>query len=117
MRPLLAGIAEDHPRTVLITIEDSGPGIPAELQERIFDAGITTRDTAPSWPGVQHRGLGLTIVRDLIGEAGGITRACSSPGGGARFELELPLTSGMCEIADTCGLVADPAEKGCIECP
>ncbi len=112
-----AQIPEGYPRSVLIAIEDSGPGIPAELRERVFEAGFTTRDTVPSWPGVQHRGLGLTIVRDLIGEAGGIARVCSSPGGGGRFELELPVTSGTCEIANPSGLVADSAEKGCIECP
>lgn len=110
-------IPEGQPRTVLITIEDSGPGIPEELRERIFADGFTTREAAVTWPGIPRRGLGLTIVRDLIEEAAGCARACPSPGGGARIELELPVTSGMYEITDTCGLVADSAPKGCIECP
>ena len=110
-------IPEDHPRSVLIAIEDSGPGILAEHRDRIFAAGFTTRETASGWPAIQHRGLGLTIVRDLVEEAGGSVRTCPSPGGGGRFELELPVTSGTYGIADPSGLVADSTKKGCIECP
>ena len=105
------------PHSVVIAVEDSGPGISESLREQIFKAGFTTRAAGSNWPDIPHRGLGLTIVRSLIEAAGGAARACSSPGGGARFELELPITSGMYEIVDNSGLVADSAMKGCIECP
>jgi signal transduction histidine kinase len=105
------------PRSVIIAVEDNGPGIPESLREKIFTAGFTTSRTGVSWPAVQHRGLGLSIVRSLIGAAGGTVSAGSSPGGGARFEIDLPITSGMYEIADPRRLVADSATKGCIECP
>ena len=105
------------PHSVVIAVEDSGPGISEDLREEVFTAGFTTRTTGSNWPDIPHRGLGLTIVRSLIEAAGGTARACSSPGGGARFELELPITSGMYEIVDNSGLVADSAMKGCIECP
>ena len=103
--------------SVVITIEDSGPGIPDDLREEIFKAGFTTREKQTKWPQIHHSGLGLTIVRSLIEAAGGTVHASSSPAGGARFELELPITSGMYEILDTSTLVADSIEKGCIECP
>lgn len=106
-----------RPHGVEIAVEDSGPGIDEDLREKIFKAGFTTRATGRNWPEIPHRGLGLTIVRRLIEAAGGTVRPCSSPAGGARFELELPITSGMYEIVDNSGLVADSAMKGCIECP
>lgn len=79
--------------TVLLTVEDSGPGIPTEFLERVFDAGFTTRPQGHSWPDSQHRGLGLSIVRELVEAAGGTVRALTSPVHGARFEIELPLTN------------------------
>lgn len=105
------------PHSISIAVEDTGPGISEHLREEIFKVGFTTRSARPNWPDIPHRGLGLPIVRSLIEAAGGTVRACSSPAGGARFDLELPITSGMYEITDTSRLVADSAMKGCIECP
>jgi signal transduction histidine kinase len=84
--------------TVQLTVEDSGPGIPTEFIQRVFDSGFTTRDGSKSWPEIQHRGLGLSIVRDLVETAGGTVRAVSSPLHGARFEIELPLTNVMSNL-------------------
>ena len=79
--------------TVLLTVEDTGPGIPTEFIQRVFDSGFTTREGGKSWPKSQHRGLGLSIVRELVEGAGGTVRAVSSPLRGARIEIELPLTN------------------------
>jgi signal transduction histidine kinase len=79
--------------TVLLTVEDTGPGIPKESLERIFDSGFTTRQQATSWPEGKHHGLGLSIVRELVEAAGGTVHAGTSPLHGARFEIELPLTN------------------------
>ncbi len=79
--------------TVLLTVEDNGPGIPTEFLERVFDAGFTTRHPGQSWPDSQHRGLGLSIVRELVKAAGGTVVAANSPLHGARVEIELPLTN------------------------
>jgi signal transduction histidine kinase len=106
-----------RPRSVVITVEDTGPGITDELREEIFKAGFTTHTKGSNWPGIPHNGLGLTIVRSLIEAAGGTVRAASSPAGGARLEVELPITSGMYELLDKSSLVADSSAKGCIECP
>jgi len=103
-------IADSSPRTVTIAVEDSGPGIPEEMHEDIFLPGFSTREVAASWPGQSHRGLGLSIVRELVEAAGGTARV-SSPGRGARFELELPITSGMYEMANTTQLAADATES------
>jgi signal transduction histidine kinase len=80
-------------QTVLLTVEDNGPGVPKDFLERVFEAGFTTHSQGRSWPESQHRGLGLSIVRDLVEAAGGTVRAVSSPVNGARFEIELPLTN------------------------
>jgi signal transduction histidine kinase len=85
--------AKAGPPTVLVTVEDSGPGIPTEFLERVFDAGFTTREKGKSWPDSLHRGLGLSIVRQLVETAGGTVRALTSPTNGARLEIELPLTN------------------------
>ena len=82
-----------QPHTVLLTVEDDGPGIPTEFLERVFEAGFTTRHGGRSWPESQHHGLGLSIVRQLVEAAGGTVRAVVPPSGGGRFEIELPLTN------------------------
>ena len=81
------------PQTVVLSVEDDGPGIPAHLAERIFDPGFSTRRAERPWPDAAHHGLGLSIVRQLVEEAGGSIRAVSPPHRGARFEIELPLTN------------------------
>jgi signal transduction histidine kinase len=69
--------------TVRVTVEDNGPGIPAEQRERLFrpfvsDAGGT--------------GLGLTIARELSTALGGRIELDSEVGRGTRFELVLPVS-------------------------
>ena len=65
-------------------MSDSGPGITAELQARIWEPFFTTRQ--------RGTGLGLAIVRKRMEEAGGTARLVPSRNGkGARFELRLPV--------------------------
>jgi len=80
---------------VALLVEDTGPGISLELLDRIFEPGFTTRTEAQSvstdrWPGA-HRGLGLSITRSILEQAGGRIEAANRPGGGAQFRLELPV--------------------------
>ncbi len=80
---------------VALLVEDTGPGIPAEMLERIFEPGFTTRSEGQSastdrWPGA-HRGLGLSITRSILEQAGGQIEAANRPGGGTQFRLELPV--------------------------
>jgi signal transduction histidine kinase len=83
---------EDTVETVVVTVEDNGAGIPPELVERIFEPGFSTRRSLAPWPEAQHQGLGLSIARQLVENAGGTIRAGSAGRQGARFEIELPLT-------------------------
>jgi signal transduction histidine kinase len=82
--------------TAALIVEDSGPGVPEELLETIFDSGYTTHAQGAGqvqdggWP-VTHHGLGLAITRSVIEEAGGTIRAGNRPEGGARFTIELPV--------------------------
>jgi two-component system sensor histidine kinase HydH len=71
------------PEGVLLAVEDEGPGIaPADIH-RIFEPFFTTRATGT--------GLGLAVVRRVVVAHGGSVSAGQRPGGGARFELRLPL--------------------------
>jgi len=77
-----------------LAIEDDGPGIPADLLNRVFDSGFTThsRDSGANEDALNaHRGLGLAIARSIVEAAGGRIGAMNRPHRGARFEIELPV--------------------------
>ena len=74
--------ASDGKRGVEITFQDTGPGIPADLREQIFNPFFTTKET-----GV---GLGLSIVSKIIDDHRGWIRVTSEPGKGACFQVFLP---------------------------
>ncbi len=69
---------------VVVEIEDSGPGIPAEIQQRIFEPFFTTK------PPGQGTGLGLHIAYSIINNHYGHIRLSSQPGK-TRFEVTLPV--------------------------
>ncbi len=71
-----------HGRLIL-TIEDDGPGVPAELQHTLFDAFVSGRGSS---------GLGLAIVREVVTAHGGAVASVGSRLGGAGFRIELPTT-------------------------
>ena len=70
---------------IRIEVEDTGPGIPANLLERIFNPFFTTKPTGSG------TGLGLSISLGIVREHGGRIWAENASGGGARFVIELPL--------------------------
>jgi signal transduction histidine kinase len=72
-----------------ITVSDSGPGIPSELQARIFEPLFTTKPTGS--------GLGLAIARRIVEAHGGTLTVSSTPGWGASFTCRLPRTDGPLE--------------------
>jgi two-component system sensor histidine kinase KdpD len=74
----------DH---VELGVVDHGPGVPAAARERIFEEFLGA-ESRPDRPGI---GLGLAIVRALIGAQGGTVRYEETPGGGATFVCTLPV--------------------------
>ncbi|MGD0800127.1 MAG: sensor histidine kinase [Terracidiphilus sp.] len=89
---------ETIPPWLMLSVEDSGPGIPRKSLEKIFDSGFTTRAGACAhgghnqggWP-ASHRGLGLSITRSIVETSGGRIHAVHRALTGARFEIELPV--------------------------
>ncbi len=69
---------------VILSVRDNGPGIPAEVRERIFTPFFTTKG-----PG-KGMGMGLTITWRVVRALGGAIKVDSSPGGGTEFVLTLP---------------------------
>jgi signal transduction histidine kinase len=72
---------------VLMRVTDSGPGVPPEERELIFERFKRGRDTA----GQAGFGLGLAIGRELAERMGGELELDASFGPGARFTLTLPV--------------------------
>jgi two-component system phosphate regulon sensor histidine kinase PhoR len=76
--------------TFVITVADSGPGIPPEDLARVFERFYRV-DKSRSRPG--GTGLGLAIVKHLVELHGGEARAENAPDGGAIFTIKLPVSS------------------------
>ena len=74
-------------------VEDNGPGVPAELKDKVFAPYFTTKITKGG------TGLGLAIVHRIISDHGGRITVSDTPGGGARFTIELPLRNGQALLA------------------
>ncbi len=68
---------------VLLTVRDSGPGVPDEVAARVFHPFFTTK-------GMQGTGLGLYISRQIVREAGGELRLAEGSAAGGAFVIDLP---------------------------
>src|SRR5213080_2753677 len=79
--------------SVMVEVNDDGPGIPDDLQPKIFDPFFTTKDVG------KGTGLGLTVAYAIVQEHGGHMRLESRPGKGASFYIELPVTGGKLPTA------------------
>ncbi len=75
--------------TVMLAVEDDGPGIPPELRERLFDPFVSGRGGS---------GLGLAIVQRAVLAHRGVVLVDSKPGAGTLFRVLLP-AKGQAEVA------------------
>lgn len=101
----MAGVERAHHRltvrtrrdaeTIHIEIEDTGPGIPPDDVERIFNPFFTTKSDG------HGTGLGLSISLGIISEHGGRIWAENAAGAGARFCVDLPLVASAPATAST----------------
>ncbi len=86
---LLRVDATEHPMmkaglTAVVSIEDNGPGMTPEVQERVFEPFFTTKGAG------QGTGLGLAIVRAFTEQLGGGVRVTSVPGEGTVVQMLFP---------------------------
>ena len=72
---------------VVLEVSDTGVGMDAQTRERMFETFFSTK-------GSQGRGLGMSIVNQIITMAGGFIQVDSYPGKGTRIRLYLPLIAG-----------------------
>ena len=86
---------------VLVTVDDTGPGVPPEILDRVFEPFFTTR-------GEQGTGLGLAISFGLVRAMRGRMWIQNIEGGGARLAFELPADVGAVEVAAAAGTASPP---------
>jgi two-component system OmpR family sensor kinase len=76
--------------SILFSVEDTGPGIPAEHLPHIFDRFYKVDQARTGTVIPSGSGLGLSIVQAIVLRHGGRVSAANPEGGGARFEIVLP---------------------------
>ena len=79
------------PRMAQISVRDTGPGIPVECLDKIFDPFFRIQQRQRSGP--KGLGLGLSIVKTLVELQGGVVVAKNRPQGGLEVSFTLPLRS------------------------
>lgn len=83
----LAASRDDKSRLLTLTLSDNGPGIPESIRANVFTPFFTTK------PKGEGTGLGLSVARDIVVDAGGEIRIECPPAGGTIVQLMLPLAS------------------------
>ncbi|MBB6426092.1 ATP-binding protein [Sphingopyxis sp. JAI128] len=73
----------DESGQLILTLRDTGSGIPPDDVERIFQGFFTTKENG--------MGIGLAICQSIVAEHGGSISACNHPDGGAEFRFAIPI--------------------------
>jgi C4-dicarboxylate-specific signal transduction histidine kinase len=90
-RVVLLRVASCGTTAVMVTVRDTGSGLPPDLMARVFDPFVTTRPAG--------LGLGLFISRRIVESHGGKLWVASNSSGGATFGFALPLSEGASPAA------------------
>ncbi|RZB37528.1 MAG: hypothetical protein SRB2_01072 [Desulfobacteraceae bacterium Eth-SRB2] len=72
---------------ILVTVSDSGPGVPSVMKDQVFDPFYSTKSSGT--------GIGLSIAHRIITDHGGSLNMSESGWGGAEFRIELPIMKGI----------------------
>jgi two-component system sensor kinase FixL len=89
-RPIVVEARRKSRHAVEITVADSGPGVPDEMRDSIFDPFVTTKPLG--------MGMGLSISRSIIESHGGSLRAAPNVPCGATFFFDLPTPEAQASI-------------------
>ena len=87
-RPSRRALTAHDDDVVELTVDDDGPGIPAEDRERVFDRFTRLDDGRARDAG--GLGIGLSMVKAIVEQHGGTVTIEDAPIGGARFVVRLP---------------------------
>ena len=80
---IIVRIRRDDPGVLVLEVEDSGPGIPAEDRAKLFEPYFSTKPSGT--------GLGLAVVHRVVTEHRGTIKVKDGRSGGARFVIEIPV--------------------------
>ena len=80
---------ESEGQSVILLVDDEGPGIPPEQREQILEPFVRMEDSRSRQTG--GAGLGLAVARSLIEAQDGTISIADAPGGGARLVVRLPV--------------------------
>mgnify|MGYP002654413312 CR=1 FL=1 len=95
---------------VIFHVRDHGPGVPLAERQRIFERFVRGRDAAAG----PHAGsgIGLAVVQSLMQAMGGEVGVEDAPGGGADFQLRVPLLPALVPLEASAALGADRQSGG-----
>jgi two-component system, cell cycle sensor histidine kinase and response regulator CckA len=86
--PSAAQPADGDDRQVVITVSDTGVGMPPEVLDRLFEPFFTTKAASAG------TGLGLAVAYGIVHQHGGTMTCVSEPGAGTTFTIRLPRVTG-----------------------
>jgi len=84
---IVVALKSEKEGTVRVSVKDNGPGMPGEVRDHIFEPFFTTK------PEGKGTGLGLVIVKRILGECGGSIAVESKEGSGTVVAVDMPEVS------------------------